>query len=191
MPGSIQQLGLLSTNPLLDHWEVPPERKTGLTTQLRKEPEQVNHPVHGVADIRDPHPMNDAMLRRTLTDMTVEEWLTQLNSYVFFAPTRSRLESLYAAYRATPRLVLTISTDQLVAEHGDRIRLSHLNSGAVRHVNHTRGSDTLQPIQRFAHKKAHWVAEIAVRDRVPITPGLVLGSEIWHPEGHHEPGLCN
>jgi hypothetical protein len=165
---------------------VPPERKTGLITQLRKGPEQVIHPARGTADIRDQHPMNEAMLRRTLTDMTVEEWLTELNSHVFFAPTKSRLESLYAAYRTAPRLVLTISTAQLVAEHGDRIRLSHLNSGAVRHVNHTRGSDTFQPIHQFVHKKADWVAEIAVQNRVPITRGLVLGAEIWHPDGHHE-----
>jgi len=188
---SVQQLGLLSTRALLDVWEVPSELKTRLITQLRKGPEHVAHPVHGSADIRDQHPMNEAMLRRSLADMTVQDWLTQLNSHVFFAPTRRRLESLYAAYHAAPRLVLTISTAQLVAEHGDRIRLSHLNSGAVRHVNHTRGSDTFQPIQRFAHRKADWVAEIAVRDRVPITPGLVLGAEIWHPDGHHEPVLGN
>jgi hypothetical protein len=72
--GSIQQLGLLSTCDFLELWEVPPGRKTRLTTQLRKGPERVTHPMHGNADIRDQHPMNEAMLRRTLTDKTVEEW---------------------------------------------------------------------------------------------------------------------
>jgi hypothetical protein len=130
--------------------------------------------------------MNEAMLRRSLADMTVQDWLVQLNSYVFFVPPRRRLQSLYAAYRAAPRLVLTISTAQLVAELRDRIRLSHLNSGAVRHVSHSRGSDTFQPIARFVHQKAGWVAEIAVQDRVPIADGLVLGAEIWHSDGHRE-----
>ena len=107
----------------------------------------------------------------------------ELNSYVFFAATARRLQALYAAYREVPRLVLTVDTALLLRQHGGSIRLSHLNTGAVRHVDHRRGSHTFQPIKGFVHERAGWLAEIAVKDRVETTPGLVTDVEIWHPDG--------
>ena len=183
---SIQRLGLLSTSRLLEEWEVPAEKRHRLTTRLRHQPERVIHPAHGVADIRDQHTMNESMLRRSLIDMTVEEWLIQLNSHVFFAATARRLEALYRAYSVVPRLVLTVDTSLLLKQHGDSVRLSHLNTGAVRHVGHERGTKTFLPVEEFVHERAGWVAEIAVTDCVQITPGLLEQAEIWHPDGRRE-----
>ena len=85
------------------------------------------------------------------------------------------------------RAIFHSDRGSVLKQHGDRVRLSHLNTGAVRHVDHLRGSDTFQPIERFVHERADWLAEIAVKDRVEITPGLVSNVEVWHPDGRREP----
>jgi hypothetical protein len=70
----------------------------------------LEHPDHGTAYLRDQHPLSIKMLERALTDMTVSDWLEQLNQHVFFSPTVKRLESLYDAYSNQPRLVLSVDT---------------------------------------------------------------------------------
>ena len=64
--------------------------------------------------------------------MTVPGWLEQLNQHVFFAPTPKRLEALHAAYADQPRLVQTLDTRYLLAEHRYQTRLAAINIGAVR-----------------------------------------------------------
>lgn len=91
--------------------EVPPDRQQELLRDHRPATVVLAHAVHGTATLRDQHPLNLKMLERTLTDMTVADWLEQLNRHVFFAPTKKRLESLYAAYADRSRLVLTIDTN--------------------------------------------------------------------------------
>lgn len=126
--------------------------------------------------------MNIKMLERSLTDMTVPDWLEQLNRHAFFAPTMKRLEALYRAYANQPRLVLTGDTSSLLAAHRYQTRLSPINTGAVRHVNHIRGSNTLQRVSVFDAKRH--VAEIAIANGVPDIATHVSRVEVWDPAGN-------
>ena len=178
---SIQRHGLLSVAALLDRWEVAPVRQQQLLRVHRPAAVPLTHPVHGTAHLRDQHPLNIKMLGRALTDMTIPDWLEQLNRYVFFAPTMKRLESLYAAYNGQPRLVLTLSTTSLLEAHRYQVRLSRINTGAVRHINHTRGSDTFRRISSYDAKRE--VAEVAISNSVSDITDHVLRVETWHEDG--------
>ena len=178
---SIQQHGLLSVAALLERWEVPSEERHRLLREHRPATVPLSHPVYGTVYLRDQHPMNVKMLERALTDMTVPDWLEQLNRHVFFAPTPKRLEALHAAYADQPRLVLTVDTRSLLAEHRYQTRLAAINTGAVRHVKHTRGSNTLQPVSIFDTKRP--VAEIAVINAVTDIAQHTTRVEVWNPDG--------
>lgn len=178
---SIRQHGLLSVAALLERWEVPSEERHRLLREHRPATVPLSHPEYGTVYIRDQHPLNVKMLERALTDMTVPDWLAQLNRHVFFAPTPKRLQDLYAAYTDQPRLVLTVDTRSLLAEHRYQTRLAAINTGAVRHIKHTRGSKTLQPVSIFDTKRE--VAEIAVINAVTDVAQHTTRVEVWNPDG--------
>lgn len=178
---SMRQHGLLSVAALLERWEVPSEERHGLLREHRSATIPLSHPAYGTAYLRDQHPLNVKMLERALTDMTVPDWLEQLNRHVFFAPTQKRLQDLYAAYADQPRLVLTLDTRSLLAEHRYQTRLAAINTGAVRHVKHERGSNTLQRVSIFDIKRP--VAEIAVINAVPDIAKHTTRVEVWNPDG--------
>lgn len=178
---SIRQHGLLSVAALLERWEVPPEERHRLLREHRPATVPLSHPEYATVYIRDQHPLNVKMLERALTDMTVPDWLEQLNRHVFFAPTPKRLQDLYAAYNDQPRLVLTVDTRSLLAEHRYQTRLAAINTGAVRHVKHTRGSNTLQSVSIFDTKRE--VAEIAVINAVTDIAQHTTRVEVWNPDG--------
>lgn len=178
---SIKRHGLLSVASLLERWEVPSKERRRILREHRSTTIPLTHPAYGTAYLRDQHPLNVRMLERALTDMTVPDWLEQLNRHVFFAPTRKRLEALHAAYADQPRLVLTLDTRSLLAEHRYQTRLAAINTGAVRHVNHTRGSNTLQRVLLFDAKRE--VAEIAVINAVTNIAQHTTRVEVWDANG--------
>jgi hypothetical protein len=171
---SIQARGLLSTASLIDLYQVPEPRRTQLLTQHRAESIPLVHAVHGYAVIRDQKPLQATKLSQLLIDMTVREWIQLLNSHVFFWLHPERLTRLLnaRAYRDRPHLVLTVDTGSLLSVHADRVRLSHLNSGATAYVSGRRGSATFKPIADFQHPRsrqrpAKHIAELAVMGGVP------------------------
>ncbi|WBQ07822.1 DUF7002 family protein [Kribbella sp. CA-293567] len=174
---SIKTHGLLSTAALAQRWEVPLTQYRELTARHRPESTVLHHKTFGRATIRDQRPMHPAMLRRALTDMPPEAWLQLLNSMVFFSPTTDRLERLHSAYQGVPALVLTLDTRSLVTAHLRDIRLSRLNSGAVRHINHHRGSTTFRTLDDFTYSTNNQVAELAVLNSVPNIQAHVLRAE--------------
>lgn len=180
---SIREHGLLSTSALLDKWEIEGAEREALESAHRPKSEAIEHPVHGTAIVRDQKPMSDGMLRACLQGMEPSEWYRLLNRQVFFWPTEHRLKGLLAAYPGT-QLVLTLDTAPLVRRYADQIRLSPLNSGATRHVSHTRGLRTFCPIEEYPfderRKKAGLrdaVAELTVDYAVPDVRDFVLRAE--------------
>jgi hypothetical protein len=174
---SIKTHGLLSTAALAERWEVSPSQYRELTAQHRPESVVLHHKTFGRATVRDQRPMPPTMLQRALTDMTPEAWLQLLNSMVFFSPTKDRLERLHAAYKGVPALVLTLDTSSLVTTHLRDVRLSRLNSGAVRHIDHHRGSTTFTMLNEFTYSSKNQVAEVAVNGSVPNIQRHVLRAE--------------
>jgi hypothetical protein len=149
---SIREHGLLSTTAVLDLFEIPEPQRSTLEAQRRPESVAIHHPVHGTAWIRDNKPINETVLRRTLDGMTEAEFYRTLNGRVFFWVSPARLETLRSAppYKAREHDILELDTAALLARHGDRVELAHLNSGAVHPAaNYPRGAGTFRKIADY------------------------------------------
>jgi hypothetical protein len=183
---SIRQNGLLSTESLLDLFEVDPARKEELLTTVRRESSLVEHPTHGTAVVRDQKPMSLSKLEACLEGMKPEEWLSCLNQRVFFWLQEARLERMMQAppYRGREHLVLVVDTARLVDAHQESIVLSRINSGATLFDPPSRGKDTFRPIADYDHPNraralagASDVAELAVLGGVPDISDVVIRAE--------------
>jgi len=173
---SIQRHGLLSTSALLDLFEVHGFARDRLEAARRPASVRLEHPVHGTAWIRDNKPINQTVLRRTLLGMTEPEFYRLLNGRVFLWLTEKRLARLRASpsYRDRRHDVLVVSTERLLAAHGDRVELSALNSGAVHAAaDYPRGAGTFRRIpdypwaQRLRTAPSEPVVELTVRYAIP------------------------
>ena len=73
---SIRQHGLLCTTALLDLFEVDATRRHRLETEWRPKSEEISHPIHGTAVIRDQIPMPPAVLQQFLEPgLTTADWV--------------------------------------------------------------------------------------------------------------------
>jgi hypothetical protein len=164
---SIQQHGLLSTNKLLDLWEIGGDTRRELTTRRRPASVTVSHPKLGEAVIRDQIPMHDHHLAECLRDgLTPRDWHDRLNERVFFWLTEARLERLLCAnaYRRDEHIVLKVDAAALIAEHREQIELSPMNSGCTMPFPHPRGADTFLPIDEYPYSE--WRAKRSARETV-------------------------
>src|SRR6266498_5996332 len=91
---SIARHGLLSTERLVDLFEVPEPQRTMLLTQHRPECVPLAHPRHGHAVIRDQKPLQITKLQRLLTDLTVTQWIQLLKSHASSCRHPARLPTL-------------------------------------------------------------------------------------------------
>ena len=174
---SIERFGLLSTTALLDLFEITGERREQLESSRRAKSEEIRHPKHGRALLRDQIPLNEKKLAKALQDgLTPREWYRILNRRAYFWGPQSRLTVLRKAreYSGQRQTIIVIDTGQLVARHGERISLCHMNSGATQPMAFPRGLNTFSPIdsypltnrlRRYGVKGA--VAEVTVDYSVP------------------------
>lgn len=175
--GAIRDQGLLTTAQLVRTSSLPEDEAAALLVRRRSASVTIDHPRFGAVVIRDQGPLREQFLTSALTDMTVQQWLDQLNGRVFFWPREDKLLTLLKArrYRSSSHDVLTVDTASLVRAHGDRIRLCGINSGATLYPNATpRGSRTFLPIDQYDYEAARRrrgareaLVELAVLDGVP------------------------
>lgn len=184
---SIQRNGLLSTQELLRRWQVPVAEADVLLSQRRASPVLLDDPEHGMAVLRDQHPLSEDRLAPVLTSgMDVEGWLRMLNGFVFFFPSKAGVQTLYAAYSDRPAVVIQVRTRTLVAEHDARIRLAGINTGNTMRRPAPRGPDTFLSIRRYDHTKRK-VQEVAVMEAVTDLSDHLMSVERWLPDGSVEP----
>jgi hypothetical protein len=151
---SIERHGLLSTNALLDRWEVDRETRGELTAGVRNSISTIEHLEFGTAVVRDQKPIHVESLASVLDEMTVAQWLAELNSRVFFFVQPERMLGLLTArsYRGRPHTILTIDTERFVAGYELQIELCTINSGfAQPHSKAPRGRATFQSISAYRH----------------------------------------
>jgi hypothetical protein len=149
---SIRRHGLLSTQALLDLFEVTGRRRVEIESQRRPESVTITHPIHGKATIRDNRPMYDAVLRKTLVGFSVDGWYSLLNSKVFFWCSLTRLDRLRQAkaYRESKHLILEVDSAALLRRHANEVELSTMNSGATHPgAQYPRGTATFAPLARY------------------------------------------
>jgi uncharacterized protein DUF7002 len=194
----IRAVGLMSAQRLIAVCGADADRQRRLLRVRRQRAEELWLGSGQRAVLRDQKPLNPAKLQAALGDrMTIEEWLSRLNSYVFMWPTEQRVETLLRAYPANSHDVLVLDTAGLLARHGRRTRLSHMNTGTTAPIAHPRGPQTFQTLsdyplaeRRRKYGRAHAVAEVVVEDVVPDVSELLLRIDryagtrfdhtIWH-----------
>ena len=151
---SIRQHGLLSTEALVELFEVEPERKEQILARRRPASVTLRHSDLGSAVVRDQIPMLEAQLASSLTDgLQPSDWYRLLNRHVFFWVREERLRRLLnaRAYRARPHLVLEFDTEDIVTRDAERIRLTTMNTGNTRPRAFPRGLQTFRSIEDFPY----------------------------------------
>jgi hypothetical protein len=164
---SIRRHGLLSTNALLDLFEINGRERQQIFEQHRPESVTINHPKHGKAVIRDQKPMRDSALLKCLDKgITPTNWYQTLNRNVFFWVSNERLSRLLGAraYNKKSHCVITIDTAALLAQHANRVKLCHINSGSTIYTPQPRGADTFRTIDDYPFDK--WKQKRGVKDAV-------------------------
>jgi hypothetical protein len=184
---SIQQSGLLSTQGLLDLYEVEGHKRTTILSSRRADSIPITKAGLPDAVIRDQKPMSEGALRKCLDEgMTPEEWFEILNEKTFFWLSRERLRGLLdaRAYRDHPQTVLTVRTETLLAAHRGRVLLSPINSGSTIYKPQPRGRDTFRSIEDYPFdywrkkkgSRENAVVELAVSGGVPDILDHVLAA---------------
>lgn len=180
---SIRNRGLLSTTALLDLYEIQGEERFAIESQHRPKSVVIAHPRYGPAVIRDQIPMRESSLEQCLDGMTPRQWYELLNGKVFFWATKQRLLQLLSAraYRDRTHSVLTVDTQQLVAQYSKTLRLSPINSGSTIYKPQPRGRQTFQLIPDYpfdVRKKkrglANAIAEMCIDYSVPNLGDFVV-----------------
>ncbi|GHJ54598.1 hypothetical protein Nm8I071_39050 [Nonomuraea sp. TT08I-71] len=173
---SVQRHGLLSTQQLIDRFDLDAAERDRLLSAPRKHSTVLRAAGLPPAVIRDQKPMK-FVAEKIDPDSSLTEYLAAINSRVFFWASEERLERLRRAkeYRSEDQVVLHVDTRALVERHGPRIELCRLNSGAVTQKNHpVRGHRSWLPIadypyaeyrRRYGRDSA--LVEVTVLDAVP------------------------
>ena len=174
---SISRYGLMTTSQLADASSAPGDLRAAITGQRRPKSVTIECAALGTVVIRDQAPLREQFLTDSLDGgMTVEQWLEILNNRVFFWLHPRRLAELLNArrYRGHAHDVIVVDTASLVAAHGERVRLSPINSGATLYPNAPqRGARTFVPIAEYPYEDRRSrgiqgaIAELAVIDGVP------------------------
>ena len=160
-----------------------------LRTNLEASPKRMLQKIIAEADmIRDNKPMDDAGLKRALTDTTPEVWYKLLNQKVFFWVTHERLTTLLSAraYKSSNHCVLTIDSAALIEAYAKTIWLCPMNSGCTKPIPHPRSLGTFARIPDYefaAWKKKRSsgtkaVVEFAVDYAVPDISRFVISAEL-------------
>lgn len=166
---AIQQIGLRTTEQLVDACAPDAELRAEILDGKRKESYTLTHPVVGSVTIRDQQPLKMHNLLPKLSGVTLEQFLKSLNDRVFLWAHPQRLEKLLGAklYRDSLHDVLVIDAAKLVERHSENIRLSRMNTGSTIFPNTPpRTPDTFQTIADFPF-------DVRKAARKPVVDNLV------------------
>lgn len=171
---SITKHGLLSTESLVDLFEVPEPRRTELLTTQRRTSVEITHPKHGKAVLRDQKPLSAKNLERCLKGCTAEEWYRALNERIFFWLDRERLYTLMSAseYVGTKHTVLRIDSASLVSSYAGRIMLAHMNTGNTRPYPHPRSPATFQSMHDYPYAERRRLSDYSAVVELTVMGGV-------------------
>ncbi|MCY7341097.1 MAG: hypothetical protein LH603_04390 [Pseudonocardia sp.] len=185
-PGSwdaIRQIGLCTTRQLVKDCGLPSDAAAEILETRRKASVRLQHPTVGSVTVRDQSPLRE----HNLAGVTLQEWLALLNDHVFFWLHPARLDGLLAAklYRDQAHDVLEVRTRDLLERHGDRVRITGMNTGAtIFPSSPRRGPDTFMRVKEFPFTERrrgralkYNAVELAVIDGVPDMAELVCRVE--------------
>ncbi len=180
---NICKYGLLSSQALVELFELIPEQGGLLLQNHRPEWVKISCAGLGTATVRDQKPMSDKGVCTALGVNDPRPWYELLNSMVFFWPTKERLRTMMSAkaYIGMKHDLLVVDAEKLVDHHCDNIRLSSMNSGATKPIPHPRDLNLFKTFEefpfgdrrkRYGVKKA--VAEVCVLNSVRDIKDLIV-----------------
>ena len=158
---SIQKNGLRSTIALLDLFEISKEKRISIEQEHRPKSVKIEHPIHGIAIIRDQKPMPPEIIRPLLKDITVQESYKLLNGKTFLWAQERRFNTLLnaVAYRNRSHTVISFNTKRLLERYADKIHLTDMNTGFA-YSGGYRNRSTFKSIGEFPTGKVVW--EVAI-----------------------------
>src|SRR5690242_9369050 len=128
----IEKHGLLSTEALLDLFEIDGVQRDRILRSRRPDCVTIQHPVHGRAIIRDQKPLIESRLRSALGDgLQPQDWYEILNRKTFFWVSVDRVETLRnaQAYETLRQTLIEVDTARLLDRHAAKVNLCPMNSG--------------------------------------------------------------
>lgn len=170
----IQKHGLLSSEKLVELFEVPEPRRTQLLSTQRKNLEVLSHPRHGTATLRDQKPLSPKNLARCLNDCDAASWYRILNERVFFWLDRERLITLMSAkeYADKEHTVLQIDSAGIVERYADHIELAHMNTGNTLPFPHPRGRHTFRNLKDYDYEHRRKLANYSAVVELTVIGGV-------------------
>ena len=178
---SIRRHGLLSTERLVRQAVLSDAQRDAILGSHREDSLILGDGVL----IRDQRPMPPSLLKPALCDgMTPSDWYRLLNGFVFLWANEDRVNRHLRAFEGRRQVVLTFDANRLLADLGDRVFLSPINSGNARR-NAVVRSRTLftfyhdwliegWPIIGSQQRpRSSLPAEVAVEGHLPLSPYLI------------------
>jgi hypothetical protein len=160
---SIREHGLLSPQALAHRYSFSPEESTAVLEQRRRCIQQ----LHGIT-IRDQHTAQESKMKSCLVGITIPEWITLLNSKIFFFVSKQKADVLAKSYAAYDNLLLEIDTASLLATHAEYASLCRINSGSFLYNPRPRGRTSFIPLQAYCYRnKRDTPAELSIDVHIP------------------------
>ena len=181
---SIRQHGLLSTQRLLELFDVEVDLQHQLQTSRRATAVSLHHEQYGDVVLNDNLPLTEKALSHCLDDgLTPGQWLTMLNERVFFWPDEAGLASMINAKmnRNRTREVLVVETAKLTSAIAERMELCPINSGSTIRKPARRGLSTFTPLGKHTYRdwqtlrgRRDRIREVIVRDSIDEIENYVV-----------------
>jgi hypothetical protein len=171
---SITRHGLLSTESLLDLFEIPEPRRTELLTTQRRASVEITHPRHGKAILRDQKPLSAKNLARCLKGCSAQEWYRTLNERLFFWLDRERLYTLMSAseYVGKKHTVLQLDSASLLRRYESSIMLAHMNTGNTRPYPHPRSPATFRSMNEYPYAERRRLSDYSAVVELTVMQGV-------------------
>lgn len=178
---SIKRHGLLSTERLVAR-EVP--QGAGREAILGGHRPKAFVLPSGIT-IRDQTPMPPRALAPALRDgMMPSDWYRLLNGFVFLWANEDRVARHLHAFKGKPQVLLTLDAARLLAELGDRVLVSPINSGNARRKPAIRSQALFVPYREWLRNgwtpidsrqrpRSDLPVEIAIEGHLPLKPYLL------------------
>ena len=186
---SIRQLGLLSTQAIVDLYRPDADVREQILSTVRRDKIKLTSAALGDMTIRDQRPAK--FLRDCMNDgVSPQDYLDALNGRVFFWLRLSRLNRLLNArlYRDSRHTVLHVDTARLIGAYAGQVQLAPYNTGSM-HVPNAprRGPEVFTDLANYPYEQ--WLAkrgrsgepvvELTVSYAIPDIARFATKVEAW------------
>ena len=111
--------------------------------------------------------MNEKKMKTCLVGVSIPEWISLINSRIFFFASKEKADVLLGRYASYENLLLEVDTSALLSEYAQHVSICRINAGAFVRKPVPRGRDTFIPLSNYIYKKKRNVAEVTLDTPIP------------------------